>query len=145
MRYKYQLDNLNCAHCAEVINQKVNDLKEVESADLNFINKKLSVVLKKGVNDKDVISTIIDIINNTEPGLDINVVEDGKKDNKPKDEKDSSKKDLIKLIIGFVIYAIAIYQSSRGIESQIMNILLIISYIVVGGNVVLKAVKNISK
>ncbi|SCI32533.1 Cadmium%2C zinc and cobalt-transporting ATPase [uncultured Clostridium sp.] len=139
------LNGLNCAHCAEVINQKVNDLNGVESADLNFINKKLSIVLKKGEDDKEVISTIIDIINNTEPGLDINVAEGGKKDNKYKDEKDSSKKDLIKLIIGFVIYAIAIYQSINGIESTMMNILLIISYIVVGGSVVLKAIKNISK
>ena len=62
-----------------------------------------------------------------------------------KEEKDFSKINLIKLIIGFAIYAIAIYQSSKGIESELMNILLIISYIVVGGGVLLKAIKNMTK
>ncbi|WP_223844885.1 cation transporter [Clostridioides difficile] len=29
---------LNCAHCAEEINNKVSKLKEVESSNLNFVN-----------------------------------------------------------------------------------------------------------
>ena len=37
------LDGLNCAHCAEVINEKVNNLEEVDSANLNFINKILTL------------------------------------------------------------------------------------------------------
>lgn len=141
------LGGLNCAHCAEVINNKVNDLNEIETADLNFINKKLTVVIKQGQSVRDVISKIIDIIDNTEPGLDIKVIENEKleKNSIENKEKDSSKKDLIKLVLGFAIYAVAIYQSSKGIESQIMNLLLIASYIVVGGGVILKAVKNMTK
>ena len=141
------LGGLNCAHCAEVINNKVNDLNEIETADLNFINKKLTVVIKQGQSVRDVISKIIDIIDNTEPGLDIKVIENEKleKNSIENKEKDSSKKDLIKLVLGFSIYAVAIYQSSKGIESQIMNLLLIASYIVVGGGVILKAVKNMTK
>ncbi|WP_265182673.1 cation transporter, partial [Clostridioides difficile] len=37
------LGGLNCAHCAEEINNKVSKLKEVESSNLNFVNKKLTV------------------------------------------------------------------------------------------------------
>ena len=40
------LGGLNCAHCAEVIGQKVEALDEVEMANLNFVNKKLNFELK---------------------------------------------------------------------------------------------------
>lgn len=139
------LGGLNCAHCAEVIGQKVSNLNEIESSDLNFINKKLSIVIKQGENSKNVIQKIVDIVNDTEPGLDINVVEDSKGENNFIEENNSSKKDLLKLIIGFGMYAIAIYQSTVGIESQLMKLLLIISYIVVGQGVIVKALKNMSK
>ena len=108
------LGGLNCAHCAEVIGQKVSNLTEIESSDLNFINKKLTVIIKQDENSKQVIEKIIDIINNTEPGLDINIVENSKQANVSVEEKekDSSKKDLLKLIVGFGMYAVDIYQST---------------------------------
>ncbi|MGL5693858.1 MAG: heavy metal translocating P-type ATPase [Peptostreptococcaceae bacterium] len=150
IKKEIMLGGLNCAHCAEVINKKVSNLNEIESCDLNFISKKLIVVIRQGVNSKEVISSIIDIINNTEPGLDINVMESSKNSKEDKEsiedkEKDSSKKELLKLIIGFAVYAVAIYQSTIGVESQLMNILLMVSYVVVGGGVILKALKNMTK
>ena len=36
------LGGLDCAHCAEVINDKVSKLEEIEYCNLNFINKKLN-------------------------------------------------------------------------------------------------------
>ena len=145
------LNGLNCAHCAEVINQKVKELDDIENGDLNFINKKLTIIIKKDRQEENVIKTVVDIINNTEPGLNINILKNNKEDsdqqniNINEEDTDSSKKDLIKLIVGFSIYAVAIYQNSKGIESQLMNTLLILSYIVVGGSVLLKAAKNITK
>ena len=141
------LGGLNCAHCAEVIGQKVSDLNEIESSDLNFINKKLTLLIKKDEDSNQVIEKVIKIINDTEPGLDINVVENSKqaKESEEKNDNDSSKKDLLKLIVGFGMYAVAIYQSTIGIESKLMNLLLIISYLVVGGGVIKKALKNMTK
>ena len=69
------LGGLNCAHCAEVIGQKVETLDEVEMANLNFVNKKLSFELKNGVSRNLVIDKVINIIDTTEPGLDIQVIE----------------------------------------------------------------------
>ena len=67
------LGGLNCAHCAEVIGQKVEDLDEVEMAHLNFVNKKLSFELKDGASRKLTIDKVINIIDTTEPGLNIQV------------------------------------------------------------------------
>ena len=64
------LEGLNCAHCAEVICEKVNKLSDIENANLNFINKVLTVNLVSGANSKDTIDKVIKIIDDTEPGLD---------------------------------------------------------------------------
>ena len=117
-KFEIILNGLNCAHCAEVINQKVKELDDIENGDLNFINKKLTIIIKKDRQEENVIKTVVDIINNTEPGLNINILKnnkeynDGQNININEEDTDSSKKDLIKLIVGFSIYAVAIYQNS---------------------------------
>ena len=49
------LGGLNCAHCSEVINDKVSKLEEIKSCNLNFINKKLTVEIIKSYNEDLVI------------------------------------------------------------------------------------------
>jgi len=72
------LGGLNCAHCAEEINEKVSKMKEIESSNLNFINKKLTLNITDSSNEEEVINKVIDIINSTEPGLNIEVVNNSK-------------------------------------------------------------------
>ena len=80
------LGGLNCAHCAEVIGQKVSDLDEVQTANLNFVNKKLNFELKNASDREVIIERVINIIDTTEPGLDIQVME-SKKAKKAQDNK----------------------------------------------------------
>ena len=80
------LGGLNCAHCAEVIGQKVSDLDEVQTANLNFVNKKLNFELKNASDREVIIERVINIIDTTEPGLDIQVME-SKKEKKAQDNK----------------------------------------------------------
>lgn len=140
------LNGLDCAHCAEVICEKVDKLSEVESANLNFINKVLTVNLVSGVNSKETMEKVIKIINDTEPGLDIKF-RDNKASNKKEEvnTKDNDKKELIKLIVGALVYIFGIYETATGMESSINTIVFIVAYIVVGGDVLLKALKNIGK
>ena len=69
------LDGLNCAHCAEVINEKVRNLEEIESSNLNFINKTLTINIYLKYNQEEVIEKVKNIVDDTEPGLTINVKE----------------------------------------------------------------------
>ena len=141
------LNGLNCAHCAEVIREKVDKLEEVESANLNFINKVLTINLTSEANSRETLEKAIKIINDTEPGLDIQI-KDNKAINKKEEtsvEKDNSKKDLIKLIIGAMVYILGIYEVATGKTSILNNIIFIVAYIVVGGDVLIKAIKNIGK
>ena len=76
------LGGLNCAHCAEIINDKVSKLEEIESCNLNFLNKKLTIEINKNVNENLTIEKVIQIVNDTEPGLDIKVLKNENKNNK---------------------------------------------------------------
>ena len=143
------LGGLNCAHCGEEIGNKVSKLDKVEKSNLNFISKNLTFEVSKDVDEKLIIDEIIKIINDTEPGLDIKVnFLDSKKENKKEDIEEahiSNKSDLIKLIIGSIMYIFGIFQTATGFESKFANIVFLIVYLIVGGDVLLKALKNISK
>ena len=142
------LGGLNCAHCAEVINEKVSKLEGIEASNLNFINKKLSIEIKKSIDEKEIIEKVVGIVNDTEPGLDIQINNEKAKNNKiTKDESESDidKKDLVKLIIGAVVYVFGIYQTATGFESQFSNLIFVLAYIIVGGEVLLKALRNVIK
>ncbi|MGL5752829.1 MAG: heavy metal translocating P-type ATPase [Paraclostridium sp.] len=141
------LNGLNCAHCAEVINEKINKLEEIQNANLNFISKVLTINIMPEFNSKETLEKIIKIINDTETGLDIQLKEN-KSANKKENievEKDSSKKDLIKLIIGAIVYIFGVYETAIGFEASFSNLIFIAAYIIVGGDVLVKAIKNIGK
>ena len=74
----FKLNGLNCAHCAEKIEEKVKNLDNVEYAFLNFMKKEIKIKLKD-VSEKYVIAEkITDIVKKIEPG--VNVSEIIKKD-----------------------------------------------------------------
>ena len=142
------LGGLNCAHCAEVINEKVSKLDEIKSCNLNFISKKLTLNIDEQYDEEDIINKVIKIIDDTEPGLNIQIV--SSEDNKIDSEKievsnDIDKKDLIKLIIGAIVYIFGIYQTATGFEIQYSWIIFLVAYIIVGGEVLIKAIRNAIK
>ena len=143
------LGGLNCAHCGEEIGNKVSKLDSVIQSNLNFISKKLTFEVDKNIDEKLVTEEIIKIINDTEPGLDIKVnFLDTKKGNKKEVNEEvetSNKGDLIKLIIGSIMYIFGIFQTATGFESKFANIVFLIVYLIVGYDVLSKALKNVSK
>ncbi|WP_286311517.1 HAD-IC family P-type ATPase, partial [Romboutsia ilealis] len=141
------LGGLNCAHCGEEIGNKVSKLDTVIQSNLNFISKKLTFEVAKNVDEKLVTEEIIKIINDTEPGLDIKVsFSDTKTKKENKEEVEiSNKGDLIKLIIGSIMYIFGIFQTATGFESKFANIVFLMVYLIVGYDVLLKALKNASK
>ena len=143
------LGGLNCAHCAEEIGRKVSKLESVVQSNLNFISKKLIFEVDKNSDEKLATEEIINIINDTEPGLDIKVnFLTTKKENKLEhnaEVESSNKSDLIKLIIGSIMYIFGIFQTATGFESKFADIVFLIVYIIVGYDVLLKALKNVLK
>ncbi len=70
---QYKIENLDCAHCANKIQQKVARLDGVRQANLNFMMQKLSVECDDAIAarlDDDVIA----IVRKSEPDAKVRVL-----------------------------------------------------------------------
>lgn len=146
------LEGLGCANCAAKIEKEVNNLQEVISASVDFVSKKLTLEANANVNKYELSEKIEAIVKKIEPDVKVvfgeNISKKSTKENDSDDDDDDDedgenrKKEITKLIIGGAIFAIGmIFNFSNWIELTIF----IISYIILGGTVVLRAIKSIAR
>jgi len=132
------LVGLDCANCALKIENKIKEIIGVNAASLDFISGKLKIE-GESTELENIIEEAKSIIKNIEP--DVVVRRELKK---PTQEKigNESKKELISLGISGALFAIALmFKFSSAIEF----IMFFTAYLISGGRVVLKAVKDIMK
>ena len=162
------LGGLTCAHCAEEIGNAVSKMEGIENSNLNFVNKKLSFEIDSKKDEAVLIKAIIAKIDSIEPGLDIQVNDDKKhlidlnsnrvttqkvktqqtvKENKKKAKfsLNDEKAKLFKIIIGALVFIFAFYQEATGHENQYSLFIFLASYVIVGGDVLYKAFRNITR
>lgn len=65
--FKLTLSGLDCANCANKIEDRVNRLELVEEANLNFSTSQLTVLIKESALKTDVIAEIKRIVKQLEP------------------------------------------------------------------------------
>lgn len=135
VKKQYYVEGIDCANCAAKIEEKIKNLDEIESANLDFVLKKLSLEIKDGNAEKNVFDKVEKTIKSIEPDVNLKEVQD-------EEEENLSKKDIIRIFIGVVLflsaYAFQKFQSAS-------TILFAVSYILIGGKVILKSIKNITK
>lgn len=163
-RVEVTMGGLNCANCAGIIEEKVKARKEIDRANLNFINKKLTVDIGDGYDQDQVVDQLISIIDDTEPGLDIslklagrtvtaedfraglsdqtdkNNIEDGKSERGHGHKGSNSF-----LIAAIILYAVAMIGNRLGLPYPDYLAFLAAAYILSGKDVILAAVRNIIK
>ena len=151
---KLKLENLTCKQCADQIEFEANKAKGVKSATLDFGNCILDVELDGTVSRRVVTEGIATIAKNLQHCLNIQVKGISKAQNKALNEKvtkkfDKDKLDKIRLFVGVIAYAITFIQQVWGgnhghaNQDMISTVAFIAVYLVVGGDVLLKAAKNI--
>lgn len=96
MTFSYTLQNLNCAHCAGKIEEKIAQTEGFENVSFNFATKKLIFSSDKA----DPVSEIQAICDSIEDG--VVVVGNTKKDDK-EEKEEKSKLSLVLLIIAIVL------------------------------------------
>lgn len=112
--YRYILQNLECANCAKKIEDKIASKKEYKDVVVNFSTLTLSFGAEE--ND-DIEKEIKEIVASIEP--DVKVIS---KDKKQVEEVQRNNKDMIRLIIGVVIYLIAVLLKLKGIPMIIATV-----------------------
>ncbi|MBL4937029.1 cadmium-translocating P-type ATPase [Clostridium sp. YIM B02515] len=146
------LDGLGCANCAAKIEKESSNLAGVRSISVDFVSQKLNLELVNASNQDAIIEKVKEIVKRIEP--DVKVIEIQNKNKASKDEAhehehehshehgESNKTEIIKLAVGAAIFAIA---TALKLPNYLELILYLISYVIVGGEVVLRALKNISR
>lgn len=150
---EFILEGLNCASCGSKIEVKINELEGVKSAVLNFITKTLTIE----INDESKIEPIImgtrDIVNKLEPHV---IVKEKNKITKHDEhnahcdghchghshDNEFNKYELARFGIGTAFFVIALaFKMSKVMEFS----LYFLSYLLIGGEVLLRAGRNILK
>ncbi|WML37770.1 heavy metal translocating P-type ATPase [Clostridium sp. OS1-26] len=143
---KLILEGLCCANCAAKIERESRNISGVKEASINFISKELTIEVINRENEKRIVEDIERIVDRIEP--DVKVISDIK--NKKHShghshggaEEELDKNELFRLGIGAAIFGIA---CAFKFSSTVEFILYFVSYILIGGEVILRALKNISK
>ena len=172
MEIKLVLSGLNCANCANKIETKVNKINGIENASLNFSTTVLTVKINKEEEKNNIVNEIKSIVKKLEPHVKVIEKSDNKDIKVNKSECTSScctnshehesnneehhghthefkenngflgyAKDNLLLIIGTIVYIIALAYKSN--ENLLSFILFGVSYLIIGGEVILNAIKNI--
>ena len=138
---QYTLENLGCANCAAKMEAKINALECVESAVISFPTKRLNVTLS-GEQPKDFIKKLQEIC----AGIESDVVVKAYID-MPVRKKESvfkeHKRAFWELGLGVLFFIIGIVFKENNVLVSTAGF--VISYLCLGWEIVLSAVKNIAK
>lgn len=144
VRKEYELNGLNCAHCAAKIEEGIQAIPEIMKGNLNFVLKTLTIEFEESADTKALKAKIQEIIYRHEPH--IQLIE--KSDN----ASIKSKIDRTKIISHFSLKQILIF--GLGIVLFLSAVLFrfdfwtelslfFLSYVLIGGKVLQKAIRNI--
>lgn len=133
MKYTFKLSGLDCANCANKIEIKLNEHKDIDKAIVNF--NKLIITVYSNKPDFNV-DEVKKIVNEIEPDVCvISNMEDDKKN------KNGIGRELVELIVGIVLFLISMI-----IKNNIINeVLLVGAYIILLRVVFVKAIKLLMK
>lgn len=133
MKYTFKLSGLDCANCANKIEIKLNEHKDIDKALVNFNKLIITVYSNKPDFNLDEVKKIV---NEIEPDVCvISNMEDDKKN------KNGIGRELVELIVGIVLFLISMI-----IKNNIINeVLLVVAYIILLRVVFVKAIKLLMK
>ncbi|PES85395.1 cadmium-translocating P-type ATPase [Bacillus cereus] len=136
------LEGLDCANCAMKIENKVKEMPTVSEATVDFVSKKLRVEV---ANKRELESTVQDIKNvvqKLEPDVKV-VREEEKGHDHGHDHGDGNVKKMIgRLVVGGILTGIA---ALAGLPQTITIPLFVLAYLLIGGDIVWRAVRNITR
>lgn len=133
-----KISGLDCANCAMKVEQAINKMNEIDKAQIIFSTETLKVKPKGSVDQNKLLKQIQKVVDQVEDGVTLSLKDTLQVIEKP---RLFVCKDHLGLIIGTVIYIIAIIIGDFEFDALIYGI----AYLLVGYKVILKALKNIGR
>lgn len=129
IKIKWTIEGLDCANCALKVEDAVNETEGVEYASLNFTTKSLIFYLKKETDSEMVKENVKKAIQNVE---EVEIITGEKHQ-----ETDKNKRQYWIILGGILVIILGLVFKN--------NLMLVVSYLMIGYNVILKALKNIRR
>jgi Cd2+/Zn2+-exporting ATPase len=129
------LEGLDCANCAVKIENQVKALSEVQNANMNFINKKMTIEVENKQQLAKVVEDTRKIIKRLEPHVEVIVLDKQSKGSHTHEDHEGLKaSEFTGFALGVILFSIGvIFNFNLWIEFG----LYFVSYILVGGEVLL--------
>ena len=133
------LQNLNCANCASVIEEKLNHLESVSAATFTIGTKQLRIT--SNVEDTDALQEQIQAVcDATEDGVVVVPFVRAAKKAKQEEHDHEHNASLSAIIVGAIVMAVA--ELTNWVPDQYMIPLLVVTFVVLGWRIVWAAIKN---
>ncbi len=140
----YIIENLGCANCAAKMERKIQELPQVDYANLIYATRQLQVVTN---TDEELLPVFQGICASIEDGVTLTKQETkqaaSERKAAEKEKAKENKKDIWELGIGAVLMAAGIV--TEGDLPAVSAVLLVIAYLILGRHVLLTAGKNLTK
>ena len=135
----FTLQNLNCANCASVIEEKLNQLESVSAATFTIGTKQLRIT--SNVEDTDALQEQIQAVcDATEDGVVVVPFVRAAKKAKQEEHDHEHNASLSAIIVGAIVMAVA--ELTNWVPDQYMIPLLVVTFVVLGWRIVWAAIKN---
>ena len=140
----YLLEGLDCANCAAKIEAKIQAMPEVASATVVFTAKQLRVTAGSHAGLLEKMQALADSV---EDGVTVIPREEIRPASKPheKEEPKEEKKELYAILLGAVLFAVGWALELTDASALLQLAVLVPAYLILGGEVLLTALKNIRK
>lgn len=137
----YILENLGCANCAAKMEKKISELDGISSATITFATKQLRITAKQ---PEQYLPQIQDICSSIESEVKVLEMEEAKA--KPQKDKEDQRRELIMILVGAGMFlAGEVLERIAGVPNLVPSIIYIVAYLLLGGEILLTAGKNILK
>lgn len=137
------LEGLDCANCAGKIEREVQKLSGIKTAVVDFVSKRLIIETEDKSKMGNILEKVNKIVKSIEP--DVVVIEEEKKNQLSMDKSNQGKNNKLKKVI-FAL-GVLIFIAATALEFSFWTefTMYFVSYLIIGGEVLLKAAKNIGR
>ena len=135
----FTLQNLNCANCASVIEEKLNQLESVSAATFTIGTKQLRITSAEE-NNEVLQNKIQEVCDATEDGIVVVPFVRAAKKESNHDHDHEHNTSLAAIIVGAIVMLVA--ELTNWVPEQYMTPLLLVTFVVLGWRIVWAAIKN---
>ena len=135
----FTLQNLNCANCASVIEEKLNHLESVSAATFTIGTKQLRITSAEE-NNEVLQNKIQEVCDATEDGIVVVPFVRAAKKESNHDHDHEHNTSLAAIIVGAIVMLVA--ELTNWVPEQYMTPLLLVTFVVLGWRIVWAAIKN---